>query len=389
MTSTLTARPSLKNGLPRSLWILATLGVIVVILFGVPWYFLFLAGSQWPPLAVMIGTAVFVVAMLAFLPLMYFGHRRDRDWAARIGDSIFGAVWVLFVWSILANLLRLALWLGGIDEPIRSRVVVAAIVVVCALLMLWGYIEALRVPRIKRVNVAIQNLPAALSGLRIVQLSDIHYGPRDRTRWSMQMVAAINTLNADIVCITGDIADGSARRREKQVATLGAVKARMARVYIPGNHEHYSDAQAWLDYMQALGWEPLRNRHIVIQRNGGALTVAGVEDASAAARGDADIETALAGANENQATVLLAHQPKQIKTAVDHGIDLQLSGHTHGGQIWPFGLLVRLDQPSVHGLTRQGTKTQLYTSRGTGYWGPPLRIFAPSEITALTLVSGD
>ena len=165
--------------------------------------------------------------------------------------------------------------------------------------------------------------------------------------------------------------------------------ARLARTYVTGNHEYFGEAQGWLDHMRDLGWEPLHNRHIVVERNGSRLVVAGVDDATAASSGRpghrADHAAALVGAVPDLPVLLLAHQPKQIDAAVAYGVDLQVSGHTHGGQVWPFHLLVRLDQPTVNGLSRHGDRTQLYTSRGTGFWGPPLRIFAPSEITVLTL----
>jgi predicted MPP superfamily phosphohydrolase len=144
--------------------------------------------------------------------------------------------------------------------------------------------------------------------------------------------------------------------------------------------------------MQALGWEPLHNRHIVVERGGDRLVVAGVDDRTAAGTGlaghKADHELALTGADAALPVLLLAHQPKQIDAAVAHGIDLQISGHTHGGQMWPFHYLVRIDQPVVQGLSRHGERTQLFTSRGTGFWGPPFRIFAPSEITEITLRAG-
>jgi predicted MPP superfamily phosphohydrolase len=191
------------------------------------------------------------------------------------------------------------------------------------------------------------------------------------------------------VCHTGDIADGAVSERREQAAPLGVVRARLARAYVTGTHEYFGEAQGWLDHMRELGWEPLHNRHIVVERGGSRLVVAGVDDATAAFSGSpghhADHATALAGADPDLPVLLLAHQPKQIGAAVAHGVDLQISGHTHGGQIWPFHLLVRLDQPTVHGLSRHGDRTQLYTSRGTGFWGPPLRVFAPSEITVLTL----
>jgi predicted MPP superfamily phosphohydrolase len=298
-------------------------------------------------------------------------------------------IWVLFAWAVLGNVLRLALLVAGVADPARSRIVAAAVAGVSVVLVLWGYAEAMRVPRIKRVDVALPRLGAGLDGVRVVLLTDTHYGPIDRARWSAGVVEAVNRLDADIVCHTGDIADGAVSERREQAAPLGVVRARLARAYVTGNHEYFGEAQGWLDHMRELGWEPLHNRHIVVERGGSRLVVAGVDDATAAFSGSpghhADHATALAGADPDLPVLLLAHQPKQIGAAVAHGVDLQISGHTHGGQIWPFHLLVRLDQPTVHGLSRHGDRTQLYTSRGTGFWGPPLRVFAPSEITVLTL----
>jgi hypothetical protein len=255
--------------------------------------------------------------------------------------------------------------------------------------VLWGYVEAMRVPRVRRVAVTMPRLGSGLDGLRVVLLTDTHYGPINRARWSAGVVAAVNELDPDIVCHTGDIADGSVSRRREQAAPLGTVRARLARTYVTGNHEYFGEAQGWLDHMRELGWEALHNRHIVVERDGCRLVVAGVDDRTAASSGRpghrADHAAALAGAEPDLPVLLLAHQPRQIDGAVEHGVDLQISGHTHGGQIWPFHLLVRLDQPAVQGLSRHGERTQLYTSRGTGFWGPPLRVFAPSEITLLTL----
>ncbi|HET7369539.1 MAG TPA: metallophosphoesterase [Gammaproteobacteria bacterium] len=369
----------------RRVLITLTLAAILLVLFGVPWWTLLAAGNRWPG-AVFIGaTIVVAVALAAFFPLMYLGHREHRDWAARVGDMILGVVWVLFAWSVLGNVLRLGLALGGVPDPLRSRIVTVAVVVVSAALMVWGWFEAMRVPRVRRVRVPVDGLDPRLHGLRIVQLSDIHYGPIDRTAWAQRVVAVVNSLDADIACITGDLADGMVAQRRGQAASLGQVRARLARVYAPGNHEHYSEAREWLDYLDGLGWEPLCNRHVTVRRDGAALVIAGVDDASVASSSDADLATALAGADEHLPVLLLAHQPKQVEAAVARGVALQLAGHTHGGQIWPFGLIVRLAQPSIAGLTRHGERTWLYTSRGTGFWGPPLRIFEPSEITLLTL----
>ncbi len=370
----------------------ATITGILTLLFGVPWWTVVIAGSHWPAPIIAIGTAGFVAALVAFPVLMYVGHgRRHWDWAARAGDTILGVIWVLFAWSVLGNVLRLLLMAGGVADPVRSRVVAVAVVAVSLPLMLWGYVEAMRVPRVKRLDVTIARLGAGFDGVRVVLLTDTHYGPIDRANWSARVAARVNDLDADIVCHLGDIADGSVAARRHQAAPLGDIQARLARAYVTGNHEYFGEADGWLNHMRDLGWEPLHNRHLVLERDGAHLVVAGVDDATAAASGRpghrADHTAALDGADPRLPVMLLAHQPKQVSAAVDHGVDLQISGHTHGGQIWPFHLLVRLDQPTVRGLSRHGDQTQLYTSRGTGFWGPPFRIFAPSEITLLTLRS--
>ncbi len=368
----------------------ATITAILVLLFGLPWWTVVLAGARWPTPVVVIGTVVFVGGLVAFPVLMYLGHgRRHRDWAAVTGDTILGVIWVLFTWALLGNVATAGLGIAGVANPLRSRVVAVAVAVVSLVLLVWGYTEAMRVPRVRRVDVTMPRLGAGLDGIRVVLLTDTHYGPINRARWSARLIATVNELDADIVCHTGDIADGSVSERREQAAPLGEVRARLARTYVTGNHEYFGQAQGWLDHMQRLGWEPLHNRHILVERGGARLVVAGVDDATAAASGHpghhADHAAALADADASLPVLLLAHQPKQVAAAVAHGVDLQVSGHTHGGQIWPFHYLVRLDQPTVHGLSRHGDRTQLYTSRGSGFWGPPLRIFAPSEITVLTL----
>jgi len=368
----------------------STIAFVLLLLFGVPWWMLVFSGQSWPLWVVVVGSAVFGVGIALFPVLMVAGHgRRHLDTAAVVADTTLGVVWVLFVWSILGNVLRLALWLAGVDDPARARIMAAAVVGVSVVLLVWGCYEAMRVSRVRQVTVTLPRLGPGLDGLRVVLLTDTHYGPINRARWSAGVVDVVNGLDADVVCHTGDIADGTVAQRLEQAAPLGRVRARLARTYVTGNHEYFSEAQGWVDHMRALGWEALHNRHIVVTRDGSSLVIAGVDDRTAAVSGTpghrADHAAALAGADPTLPVLLLAHQPKQIDGAVEHGVDLQISGHTHGGQMWPFHYLVLTDQPVLQGLTRHGEGTQLYTSRGTGFWGPPFRVFAPSEITLLTL----
>ncbi|SEC66849.1 hypothetical protein SAMN05216489_01317 [Streptomyces sp. 3213] len=365
-----------------------------VLLWAVPCGVLLYTGQHWPLPVTIASTALFVLGLVGMPLAMVRGHgRRQQDRVAILGDTLLGGSWVLFTWSVLLGvLLRLALTLAGVGESQdRARIVAWAVLGTTAVLLAWGYAEARRVPRVRRLDVQLPRLGAGLDGTRVVLITDTHYGPLDRARWSERVCETVNTLEADVVCHTGDIADGTAERRRAQAVPLGTVRATKARVYVTGNHEYYSEAQGWVDLMGELGWEPLRNRHLLLERGGDTLVVAGVDDVTAESSGlaghRAHLAGALDGADPDLPVLLLAHQPKFVDKAAAAGIDLQLSGHTHGGQIWPFHHLVRLDQPALAGLSRHGTRTLLYTSRGTGFWGPPFRVFAPSEITLLVLRS--
>ncbi|MEW1797226.1 MULTISPECIES: metallophosphoesterase [Streptomyces] len=368
--------------------------VAPVLLWTVPCWVLLYTGQHWPLPVTLVGTALFVLGLVGMPLAMARGHgRRQQDRAAIVGDTLLGTSWVLFTWSVLiGGLLRLVLTVAGVGEgQDRARAVAWAVLGTAAVLLAWGYAEARRVPRVRSLDVQLPRLGAGLDGTRVVLITDTHYGPLDRARWSARVCETVNTLAADLVCHTGDIADGTAERRRAQALPLGTVRATWARTYVTGNHEYYSEAQGWVDLMDELGWEPLRNRHLLLERGGDTLVVAGVDDVTAESSGlaghRAHLAGALNGADPELPVLLLAHQPKFVDQAAAGGVDLQLSGHTHGGQIWPFHYLVRLDQPAVAGLSRHGARTLLYTSRGTGFWGPPFRVFAPSEITLLVLRS--
>ena len=206
--------PAIPRRSPLRLLRLLPVVAIMALLFGVPWWALVASSTDWPVAVIVGGTVVFVAAFVALPLLMMLGHgRRHLDWAAALGDKLLGAVWVLFVWTLLGDLLRLALIVAGVDNPERSRIVAAAIVVVVLTLLVWGYFEAMRVPRIKNVDVTISRLGAGLDGLRVAVVTDTHYGPIERSGWSARVAEAVNELDADIVCHVGDIADGSVAQR--------------------------------------------------------------------------------------------------------------------------------------------------------------------------------
>lgn len=360
--------------------------LIPALLLALPWWTLVWAPTGGTGTLFWIGTAV-AAALFACLPVaMFLGHGpAQSDPAVIVGDALLGVSWVFFAWSVIGVFVRGALTVIGVDDP--ARPVAAGVAITALALTGWGVYEARRVPRVRTVDVAIRGLAPGLDGLRMVVVTDTHYAALNRVRWSEKVVDVVNGLEPDIACHAGDLADGSVEKRQTQVDPLGKVVAPLGRFYITGNHEYFGDAQGWIDYMAALGWQPLHNEHRTLTRDGDRLVIAGIDDPTG--RGlpghGPDLPAALTGADPDLPVVLLAHQPKQIADAVAAGVALQISGHTHGGQIWPFHYLVRLDQPVVAGLSRHANNTQLYTSRGTGFWGPPLRVFAPSEITVLVL----
>lgn len=362
---------------------------IPAVLFVLPWWTLVAAPTEGASPLFWLGTAVFALGYLCLPAGMFLGHGpKQSDVASIVGDTMLGVMWVLFTWSVIGQLARLVLGVAGVDDPTRSRIAAVGVLAVTVALTAYGIYEARRIPRVRTVEVPIRDLGKGLDGLRMVVVTDTHFAALDRLRWSERVVEIVNDLKPDIACHAGDLADGSVDKRYRQVDPLGKVEAPMGRFYITGNHEYFGDAQGWIDHMASIGWQPMHNQHEVLTRDGDSLIMAGIDDPTGVglAGHGPDLTAALAGADRDLPVILLAHQPRQIVDAAAAGVALQISGHTHGGQIWPFHYLVRLEQPVVAGLSRHGA-TQLYTSRGTGFWGPQLRVFAPSEITVLVLRS--
>ncbi len=240
---------------------------------------------------------------------------------------------------------------------------------------------------IKEVKVRLDGLAAGSAGATIVQLTDMHVGPTLGRAFVEDIVSRTNDLRPDVIAITGDLVDGSVASLRDAVAPLRDLRARHGVFFVTGNHEYYSGAHAWVRELARMGMIVLRNERVAI----GGFDLAGVDDWGARGYGGghgSDVAKALDDRDPARPVVLLAHQPRTVVEAAAHGVSLQLSGHTHGGQIWPWGYAVKLQQPYVVGLHQHGG-TQIYVSAGTGYWGPPMRLGAPSEITRITLLAGE
>ncbi|WP_030754188.1 metallophosphoesterase [Streptomyces griseus] len=265
-----------------------------------------------------------------------------------------------------------------------SRVVGGAAAAVAAGTVANGAHGVLRGPRVKRVTVPLAKLPRAAHGYRIAVVSDIHLGPILGRAHSQRIVDAINATQPDLIAVVGDLVDGTVENLGPAAEPLAGLRARHGSFFVTGNHEYFSGADAWVDHVRELGMRPLRNERLEIAAG---FDLAGVDDVAGESEGRGpDFARALGDRDRSRAAVLLAHQPVVIDDAVRHGVDLQLSGHTHGGQLWPGSLLAGLANPTVAGLERYGD-TQLYVSRGAGAWGPPVRVGAPSDITLVQLAS--
>ena len=349
-----------------------------------------------PHLPVAGATALAGVLFLSVLliPAAFLGRRsRQRVVADRwtwAGMLALGGFSMLLVLTLLRDALLLLAWPFGAATAGLQNASAAAVPLLAALAMLAGLVGARRTARVRHVEVPIDGLPAALHGFTIAQITDIHVGPTVKAPYVQAIVDAVNALRADAVAVTGDLVDGRVQDLHGDVAPLAGLRSRHGTFFVTGNHEYYSGAVEWIALLGTLGVRVLTNEHVVLEHDGARLVMAGVADHSAhhfepAHRSDAP--GAIAGAPADAGLrVLLAHQPRSAEAAADAGFDVQLSGHTHGGQFWPWNLFVPLQQPYTAGLHRLRA-LWVYTSRGTGYWGPPLRLGAPSEITRLRFVT--
>jgi predicted MPP superfamily phosphohydrolase len=331
-----------------------------------------------------------LAACFGLMPKGWHARERRGKWATLLPWLAMG----FFSWLLVLTLARdvsLAVSFVTLSAPVHelwSRISAAAVMALTPFITLVGFFMARRVAPVVRVDVPLDGLPAALEGFTIAQISDIHVGPTIKRGFVEKIVARVNRLGADMVAITGDLVDGSVRELSHHTEPLGRLESRHGTYVVTGNHEYYSGAHAWIRELRRLGTRVLINEHVLLDHDGATLAVAGVTDYSAHHFDPAHRSDPLAagqGAPADVLKVLLAHQPRSAASAAEAGYDLQLSGHTHGGQFWPWNLFVRLQQPFTAGLNRLG-RMWVYINRGTGYWGPPMRFGIPSEITLLRLV---
>jgi predicted MPP superfamily phosphohydrolase len=344
------------------------------------------------PAAAQVAGALLLAASLAVLPKGWVVRETGREWQDLVPWTAMG----FFSWLLVLTLLRdasLAVAWPFVPADAFPRVVrdsAIAVLAAAPAVTLAGFHLARRVAPVVHVRVPIEGLPAGLEGFTIAQLSDVHVGPTIKRGFVEKVVERVNGLGADVVAITGDLVDGPVSTLAAHTEPLARLRSRHGTYFVTGNHEYYSGAHAWIAHLRGLGARVLLNEHVVLEHEGARLALAGVTDYAAHhfdAAHRSDPARAVAGAPADAPRVLLAHQPRSAHAAARAGYHLQISGHTHGGQFWPWIHFVRLQQPFTAGLRRIGS-LWVYVSRGTGYWGPPMRFGSPSEITRIVLTRG-
>ena len=383
---------------------LAFLAILLLVLGG--WHYYLWArlvrDPAWPEPYARIATIALVCFALTPPAVMIGARFLARSVAKVVTAGVFtwfGLAFLLGISLLVADLGQLLFraWqaLQGNAPPLdpeRRKVVARGVAeaagLTAAALGAVSIRSALSELEVPEVEVRLSRLPRALSGLTIVQLTDVHVGPTIGRSFLEHVVEKSNAQKPDAIVITGDLVDGSVASLRHHVAPLAKLAARHGVFFVTGNHEYYSGADEWLAELGRLGIRVLRNERVSIGDASASVDLAGVDDQHARGYGPGhgpDYDKPFGGRDPERELIVLAHQPSQIARLASARPGLQISGHTHGGQIWPFGALVRLNQPYIAGLHRHNDDTQIYVSRGTGYWGPPMRLFCPAEITKLVL----
>ncbi|WP_110664867.1 metallophosphoesterase [Salinicola halophilus] len=347
-----------------------------------------LPGLMLPMWGAILASAYLALSAISLPLVMRVNWLNDRwlAWPIAVMTGAFSFLLWSTVLRDLVLLVALALPVANLSAP-SAWIAIGTTLALSA----WSLYQARRVPRVVEVSVPIAQLARELEGFSIVQLSDLHVGPTIKRGHLAAIVRRVNSLDADMVAITGDMTDGRVNELEAEIAPLAELTSRHGTFGVTGNHEYYSEAEAWVEAFRRAGVKMLVNEATLLEHHGATLAIAGVPDLSAGyyvAAHRSDPAAAAAAIPEAVPRVLLAHQPNSAPAAAKAGFDLQLSGHTHGGQIWPWTVLARRANRFLAGLGRE-EQMWVYTSRGTGYWGPPMRFGAPAEITRIRLRRAD
>lgn len=374
----------------------AFMGLYVIVRLILP------SGMNWPLKLILSLFALACAEKLLLTKLVYGTMGAFMPEPVQLASGyLHSAVTILFLLLVVRDALLLLTWpfrrstgrqrkifYGHKEKKPASGFWAFTLVLLALALSGYGMREALRVPPVREVRMQVPGLPDALNGFRIAQLSDLHIGPTFGKAWLTDVVARTDSLNPDLIIITGDVVDGSPSRLEEDVAPLADLKAKYGVIFAPGNHEYYSGIQQWLPVFQRLGMHVLMNENTQIRVNGTPLAIAGVTDTAALNWGleGPDPEKALSGLSKDITKLMLSHRPSLAPESAKAGASLQLSGHTHGGLILPVTPLIA----AFNGGYVSGPYTvdgmPLYVSSGSGLWGGiPLRLFVPSEITLITL----
>jgi predicted MPP superfamily phosphohydrolase len=346
-----------------------------------------------------------VVIIVVFLGLRAMMRTLPLTWSVALSTGVWfwmGLATYLFLFFASVDLLRrLPRLLGRFrraDTPavppsperrlFLSRALAGGGLFASGGLASYGLWRAFEPAELSEVPIRLPKLPKQLDGFTIVHLSDLHISSVIRRNFIEEVVRRCNQLKPDLVAITGDLVDGEVDQLAHAVAALRGLQSRYGTYFVTGNHDYYSGVRPWTSAISAMGIQVLRNRRLEIGDAGASFDLVGVDDWSARinGRGGYDLERAIAGRDPDRASVLLAHEPANFDQAVERGMGLQLSGHTHGGQLFPLTALVAMRWSRYAGLYRQGPG-QLYVSRGVGFWGPPMRVGSPPEIVKLTLLA--
>ena len=331
------------------------------------------------PVVLMVGNGFFVLDVVTEIipdsPMLYM-----------ITSSFVGLTFMLFVVALAYDLSISVSRRVPFDQAKRRSLKILfdiTMLVMAISYLLRGLSQGVKLPAVNRVRVNIKDFP--LERFSIVQLTDVHVGRTIKRDFVEYLVRETNRLAPDLVVITGDLVDLHIQKIEHDLYPLKEIKAPV--YFILGNHEYFHGPGEALNYLRELGIKPLLNEHAVIEIAGKKFNLIGLNDITGTRFGlyPPDAAEAYSGVDQNLPCVVLAHQPRMISFVDNYRCDLMLSGHTHGGQIFPFGLLVMTAQPYLAGLYQHADNRQIFVSRGTGYWGPPLRVLAPSEISLITL----